>query len=58
MLPVACSYHPCCSPCSSVGGCKAVEPSGPCIFMPDINFHPFQYFMSVTIKQKKGLSAH
>lgn len=29
------------------------EPGSPSIFMPDINFHPFQYFMSVTIKKKK-----
>lgn len=30
-----------------------VQPGSPSIFMPDINFHSFQYFMSVTIKKKK-----
>lgn len=47
MLPVLGRDHPCSALCSSLGGCS------PSIFMPDINFHPFQYFMSVTIKKKK-----
>lgn len=35
-------------PVLCLGGCS------PSIFITDINFHPFQYFMSVTIKGKKN----
>lgn len=34
------------------------EPGSPSILMPDINFHSFQYFMSVTIKKKKKKRVH
>lgn len=49
MLPVMCGDHAACySPCSWGGRTQTGEPSSPSIFMPDINFHAFQYFMSVT----------
>lgn len=56
MLPVMCGDHPVLLPVLLGGRRQTGEPGSPSIFMPDINFHPFQYFMSVTIKKK--FSAH